>query len=131
MLLQMWMPRSLAMQVFTTSYPLALLISATLQPKKLFRRCPRCRGLFVLGEEYSTITFRLGRRPAAQIRLVIAFTQEGQPAAVCDREVQKAFDHVITDEQIGPSRTSACPSSLPNTSGDRRSGLTKENNTTV
>src|SRR5690554_7651578 len=30
-------------------------ISETLYPKKIFLMCPKCNGLFVFGEEYSTI----------------------------------------------------------------------------
>jgi hypothetical protein len=32
------------------------MISATEYPKRLLRTCPRCNGLLVFGEEYSTIT---------------------------------------------------------------------------
>src|SRR5690606_4203663 len=55
--LQMWMPLSLTRLARMTSKPLALRISDKEKPKKLFRRCPKCRGLLVLGELYSTITF--------------------------------------------------------------------------
>src|SRR5205085_8595259 len=57
MLLQMCIPLSFAMAVLFTSKPFALNISEILHPKKLFRRCPRCNGLLVLGDEYSTTIF--------------------------------------------------------------------------
>ena len=54
--LQIWIPRSLTMFVFTTLLPLASIICANDHPRRLLRTCPRCRGLLVLGEEYSIIT---------------------------------------------------------------------------
>ena len=54
--LQIWIPRSFTILVFTTLLPLASMICANDQPKRLLRTCPRCKGLFVLGEEYSIIT---------------------------------------------------------------------------
>ncbi len=44
------------MFVFTTLLPLASIILARLQPRRLLRTCPRCNGLLVFGEEYSIIT---------------------------------------------------------------------------
>ena len=44
------------MFVFTTRLPLASIIFANDQPSRLLRTCPRCRGLLVLGDEYSIIT---------------------------------------------------------------------------
>ena len=55
-LLQICTPLSLTIQVLVTSFPDAFKISAILHPKKLFLKCPKCKGLFVLGDEYSTIT---------------------------------------------------------------------------
>ena len=54
--LQMCMPRSLTMLVFTTLLPLAAIILARALPSRLLRTCPRWRGLLVLGDEYSIIT---------------------------------------------------------------------------
>ena len=54
--LQMCMPRSFTMFVFTTLLPLAAIICERLHPNKLLRTCPRCNGLLVLGDEYSIIT---------------------------------------------------------------------------
>ena len=54
--LQIWIPRSFTMLVFTTLLPLASMICANDHPRRLLRTCPRCRGLLVLGEEYSIIT---------------------------------------------------------------------------
>ena len=54
--LQMCIPRSFTMLVFTTRLPLASIIFARLQPSRLLRTCPRWSGLLVLGDEYSIIT---------------------------------------------------------------------------
>ena len=54
--LQIWIPRSFTMFVFTTLLPLASIICANDHPRRLLRTCPRCKGLLVLGEEYSIIT---------------------------------------------------------------------------
>ena len=54
--LQMCMPLSFTMFVFTTRLPFASIIFERLQPSRLLRTCPRCSGLLVLGEEYSIIT---------------------------------------------------------------------------
>ena len=54
--LQIWMPRSFTILVFTTLLPLASIICARLQPSRLLRTCPKWRGLLVLGDEYSIIT---------------------------------------------------------------------------
>src|SRR5437762_1928484 len=50
------MPRSFTMFTFFTLFPVALSNSETDQPKRLLRMWPRCNGLLVLGEEYSTST---------------------------------------------------------------------------
>ena len=57
--LQMWMPRSLMIWTLMTSCPAASRMRETLYPRKLLRKCPKCSGLLVLGEEYSTITLDL------------------------------------------------------------------------
>ena len=54
--LQMCMPRSFTMLVFTTLLPLASIICANDHPSRLLRTWPRWRGLLVLGDEYSIIT---------------------------------------------------------------------------
>ena len=54
--LQIWIPRSFTMFVFTTRLPFACIICASDHPSRLLRTCPRCRGLLVLGDEYSIIT---------------------------------------------------------------------------
>ena len=54
--LQMCMPLSFTMLVFTTRLPLASMICASDQPSRLLRTCPRWRGLLVLGDEYSIMT---------------------------------------------------------------------------
>ena len=54
--LQIWIPRSFTILVFTTLFPLASIIWARDHPSRLLRTCPRCRGLLVLGDEYSIIT---------------------------------------------------------------------------
>ena len=46
---------SLIIWVLYTFLPEASIIFATEYPSKLFRTCPKCNGLLVLGEEYSTI----------------------------------------------------------------------------
>src|SRR4030043_1126857 len=51
------MPRSLRRLAFITLNPTASNNCATLQPITIFRRCPKCNGLFLLGEENSTIIF--------------------------------------------------------------------------
>ena len=50
------MPRSLTMFVLTTLLPLASMIFASDQPRRLLRTWPKCSGLLVLGELYSIIT---------------------------------------------------------------------------
>ncbi len=54
--LQMWMPRSLIRFTRSTSAPQASSIRATAMPIASLRRCPRCSGLLVLGQENSTTT---------------------------------------------------------------------------
>ena len=54
--LQMCMPRSFTIFVFTTRLPLASIICASDHPKRLLRTCPRWSGLLVLGDEYSIMT---------------------------------------------------------------------------
>ena len=54
--LQIWMPLSLTIFVFTTLLPLASIICASDHPRRLFLTCPRWRGLLVFGDEYSIIT---------------------------------------------------------------------------
>ena len=56
-LLQMAMPRSLMICTRTTSLPAASRMRAVDSPSRMLRTWPRCRGLLVLGEQYSTITF--------------------------------------------------------------------------
>ena len=56
MLLQICMPRSFTILVFTTRLPLAAMMLAKAHPNRLLRTCPKCKGLLVLGEEYSIMT---------------------------------------------------------------------------
>src|SRR5574344_663956 len=50
------MPLSFTIFVLTTLFPLASINLETDQPRRLFLICPRCKGLFVFGDENSTIT---------------------------------------------------------------------------
>ena len=49
MLLQICMPRSFTILVFTTRLPLAAMMLAKAHPNRLLRTCPKCKGLLVLG----------------------------------------------------------------------------------
>ena len=70
--LQMCIPLSLTILVLMTSHPLACCIRAMEYPSRLFLTCPRCSGLLVLGEEYSTMSvwFRLGNCPYCGLLMI-------------------------------------------------------------
>ncbi len=56
-----------------TFLPEAFIISATEYPNKLLRTCPKCSGLLVFGDEYSTITACASAVGETKPKLVFAY----------------------------------------------------------
>ena len=130
MLLQMWMPRSLTRFTITTSLPLALRISETLQPRRLLRIWPRCKGLLVFGEEYSITTFL----PSAERRPKFSFSwfsRKKSSQKLSDiRMLRKPFT-TLNLAIIVDSFIISAPISLASCSGLRPASFPKGNTTTV
>ena len=130
--LQMWMPRSLTMLVFTTLLPQALRISASENPSRLLRTCPRCRGLLVLGDEYSTITSgefsSACFMPKSGVSMMCSSTEFQNVGSIT--RLRNPFI-TLKRSTAGSFSTSQLPISVPTASGLFRAAFTHGNTTTV
>ena len=130
MLLQICIPLSFTKLTRTTFLPLAFMISETLQPNRLLRIWPKCKGLFVLGEEYSTTTFfpETGLRPNSRFSWfsLKKFTQNLSEI----NKLRKPFT-TLNLAIISDSLIISAPISLANCSGLRPANFPKGNTTMV
>ena len=131
MLLQICTPLSFTIQVFTTLLPLAFNTSAILHPKKLFLKWPKCNGLLVLGEEYSTmivLSFFVAIPNSAL--LCCSFIKLNQKASVTSI-FKNPFIILNEENKEALFFNKYSPNSFPKTSGDFFNCFTKENSTIV
>ena len=125
------MPRSFTILDLITSFPVAFNISAILHPRKLFLRCPRCKGLLVFGEEYSTMIFLPVEATVPNFLSLAAAIKNATHQASATVKLRNPFTRLKFEKIVGCLASKCLPKVSPSIGSARPVFFINGNRTTV